>query len=93
VWNGVSDGFAYGNADQLGDQALAAATAPVYAFGATFVILQVVRALMRLRVTEQGESLGLDTCEHGEEAYASGEGAILVTTEGEVREPVLVGQP
>jgi ammonium transporter, Amt family len=93
VWNGVSDGFAYGNADQLGDQALAALTAPLYAFGATFLILQAVRALMPLRVTDRGESLGLDLCEHGEEAYVSGVGAILVSTEGEISEPVPVAQP
>ena len=28
AWNGVSDGLFYGNADQLGDQALAALAAP-----------------------------------------------------------------
>ena len=32
AWNGVSDGLLYGNAAQLGDQALAALAAPVYAF-------------------------------------------------------------
>ena len=31
-WNGVSDGLLYGNAAQLGDQALAALAAPAYAF-------------------------------------------------------------
>jgi Amt family ammonium transporter len=93
VWNGISDGFAYGNADQLGDQALAALTAPIYAFGATFALLTAVKAFVKLRVTERGESLGLDTCEHGEEAYATGEGAILVSTEADVRRPVPVAQP
>jgi Amt family ammonium transporter len=38
-WNGVSDGLLYGNAAQLGDQALAALAAPIYAFVATFVLL------------------------------------------------------
>jgi ammonium transporter, Amt family len=93
VWNGVSDGLAYGNADQLGDQALAALTAPLYAFGATFLILMAVRALMPLRVSDRGEALGLDLCEHGEEAYVSGVGAILVSTEAEIEEPVPVAQP
>jgi ammonium transporter, Amt family len=93
VWNGISDGLAYGNADQLGDQALAALTAPLYAFGATFLILMAVRSLMPLRVSERGESLGLDFCEHGEEAYVSGVGAILVSTEAEIAEPVPVAQP
>jgi Amt family ammonium transporter len=93
VWNGVSDGLAYGNAAQLGDQALAVATTPFYAFFVTFVILRVVGALMPLRTTERGESLGMDFCEHGEEAYASGEGAILVSPESGIDEPVLVAQP
>jgi Amt family ammonium transporter len=93
VWNGVSDGIAYGNADQLGDQALAALTAPIYAFGATFLVLSLVRTVVRLRVTEKGESLGLDTCEHGEDAYATGEGAILVSADADVRARVPVAQP
>ena len=43
AWNGVSDGLIYGNAAQLGDQALAALAAPAYAFVATFVLLQADR--------------------------------------------------
>jgi ammonium transporter, Amt family len=90
AWNGLSDGLAYGNADQLLDQALAAAAAPAYAFGMTYLILRVLGAVMPLRVTEREEALGMDIVAHGEEAYASGEGAILVTTEGDVPPPVPV---
>ena len=92
-WNGISDGLAYGNGAQLGDQALAVLTAPPYAFAATFLLLKIVGAVAPLRVTERVESIGLDISEHGEEAYASGEGAILLTTEAEVRPPVPVAQP
>jgi Amt family ammonium transporter len=77
-WNGVSDGFLYGNAAQLGDQALAALAGPAYAFTATFLILRVMALFMPLRVTEREEALGLDVVSHGEEAYATGEGAILI---------------
>jgi ammonium transporter, Amt family len=80
-WNGVSDGLVYGNAAQLGDQALAALAAPLYAFGATFVLLKVMGFVMPLRATEREEALGLDVIYHGEEAYPTGEGAILVTPE------------
>ncbi len=80
-WNGVSDGLVYGNAAQLGDQALAALAAPVYAFVATFVLLKVMGFVMPLRATEREEALGLDVIYHGEEAYPTGEGAILVTPE------------
>jgi Amt family ammonium transporter len=91
-WNGVSDGLLYGNAGQLADQLLAVAVAPAYAFGATFVILKVIGALMPLRASEREESLGLDVVEHGEEAYASGEGAILLRPEDGVQPPVAVAQ-
>jgi Amt family ammonium transporter len=80
-WNGVSDGLAYGNAAQLADQAWAALAAPVYAFVATFVLLKVMLLVAPLRATEREEALGLDVIYHGEEAYPTGEGAILVTPE------------
>jgi Amt family ammonium transporter len=92
-WNGVSDGLIYGNAAQLGDQALAALAAPAYAFVGTFLLLKLVGALMPLRVSEREEALGLDVTAHGEEAYATGEGAILVTPEAGADVPVLVANP
>jgi len=92
-WNGVSDGLFYGNAAQLADQALAALAAPIYAFVGTYVLLRLVGALMPLRVTEREEAMGLDVTAHGEEAYATGEGAILVTPEAGVEVPVLVANP
>jgi len=89
-WNGVSDGLFYGDAGQLGLQALAAVAAPAYAFVATFVILRVVGLLMPLRATEHEEALGMDIVQHGEEAYVTGEGAILIAHEadGEAVPPV-----
>ena len=92
-WNGVSDGLVYGNAAQLGDQALAALAAPAYAFGMTFLLLKAMGALMPLRVTEREEALGLDTTQHGEEAYVTGEGAILVTPESGIRDELPVPNP
>ena len=77
-WNGVSDGLLFGHAAQLGHQALAALVTPVYAFAMTFVILKALGALMPLRATDLEEAVGMDIVEHGEEAYATGEGAILV---------------
>jgi Amt family ammonium transporter len=92
-WNGISDGLFYGNASQLGDQALAALAGPVYAFCATFVLLKAIGLVMPLRSDEREESLGMDVVYHGEEAYATGEGAILVTTEAGIEEPVPVADP
>ena len=92
-WNGIADGLFYGNASQLGDQALAALAAPVYAFVATFVLLKAMQLVMPLRVTEHQEALGLDTEQHGEEAYPTGEGAILVTPEAGIEGARPVAQP
>jgi len=77
-WNGAADGLLYGNPAQLGHQALAAIAAPAYAFGATFVLLKLVGLATSLRATTHEEAVGMDVVAHGEEAYASGEGAILV---------------
>jgi Amt family ammonium transporter len=93
AWNGISDGLIYGHAAQLGHQALAALCGPAYAFTATFVILKLLGLVMPLRATEREESLGLDVVEHGEEAYATGEGAILITPEDGFAPPVPVAQP
>jgi Amt family ammonium transporter len=82
-WNGLSDGLFYGNAGQLGDQALAALAAPVYAFVATYVILRVMALVMPLRATDRDQALGMDVTQHGEEAYVTGEGAILVVPDGD----------
>jgi ammonium transporter, Amt family len=92
-WNGVSDGLFYGNAAQLGDQALAALAAPLYAFFATFILLRAMALFGALRVSEREEALGLDVVAHGEEAYATGEGAVLITPESGLEEPRPVAQP
>src|SRR5215218_3583792 len=81
AWNGSADGLLYGNAAQLGDQALAALAAPVYAFGATYLLLRLIGLAMPLRASDREEALGMDVVQHGEEAYATGEGAILVVPE------------
>ncbi|HWC25271.1 MAG TPA: ammonium transporter [Solirubrobacteraceae bacterium] len=80
-WNGVADGLLYGDAGQLLSQVVAAAAAPAYAFGMTYVLLRALGALMPLRATAHDEAVGMDVIHHGEQAYASGEGAILVRTD------------
>jgi Amt family ammonium transporter len=92
-WNGISNGLLYGNADQLWDQALAALAAPVYAFVATFVLLKVIGAVMPLRATDKEEAMGMDVNQHGEEAYVTGEGAILLLPEDGGRTSVPVADP
>jgi ammonium transporter, Amt family len=93
AWNGVSDGLIYGNAAQLGDQALAALAGPAYAFGMTFVLLKLIGLAMPLRSSEHEEAVGMDVTHHGEEAYVTGEGAILVLPDSEEERERLVADP
>jgi len=80
-WNGVSDGLFYGDAGQFGWQMIGAVVAPVYAFTMTVILLKLVNAVAPLRAGPEEEALGMDVVYHGEEAYATGEGAILLATE------------
>jgi ammonium transporter, Amt family len=77
-WNDAADGLLFGDAGQLGHQALAVLVTPAYAFAMTFAILKVLGRLMPLRASEREQAVGMDVVQHGEEAYATGEGAILV---------------
>jgi Amt family ammonium transporter len=47
-------------------------------------------AVMPLRATPREEAMGMDVVQHGEEAYVTGEGAILVMPDddGPVERPV-----
>jgi ammonium transporter, Amt family len=92
-WNGISDGLFYGNAAQLWDQVLAVLAAPTYAFVMTFVLLKVIGALMPLRVSDRDEATGLDVTQHGEEAYVTGEGAILLLPDDHEKLAVPVADP
>jgi len=81
AWNGVQDGLIAGNPHQVLVQAIAVVGAAAYSFGGTFVLLKLIGALTALRATEHEEALGMDPTMHGEEAYTTGEGAILVPPE------------
>ena len=82
AWNGVADGLLFGNHMQLAVQALAVMAAIAYSAGGTLALLKLVGLVMPLRTADsREEGLGLDVGQHGEEAYTTGEGAILVLTE------------
>jgi Amt family ammonium transporter len=80
-WNGVADGLLFGNPRQFAIQAAGVAAALLYSGVMTFGILKVIALAVPLRVSAREEGLGLDVTQHGEEAYTSGEGAILVLPE------------
>lgn len=77
-WNGVANGSLFGHLAQLGWRAVAALAAPAYAFTATFALLKLIGLVIPLRVAAHAEAVGVDVFEHGEEAYNTGEGAILL---------------
>jgi Amt family ammonium transporter len=83
AWGGT-DGLLAGNPAQLGIQAIGVVCSLVYAGAMTFVILKVLGAVVALRAPAKVEGLGMDVSQHGEEAYSSGEGSILVLPEAEL---------
>jgi Amt family ammonium transporter len=95
VWNSAgNDGLLFGNPGQLGLQALGALSSAAYAALMTFVILKALALVMSLRAVPRVEGVGMDLSQHGEEAYASGEGSILVHPEAATSlEPVPALRP
>jgi Amt family ammonium transporter len=81
VWNGATDGALFGNPKQLGIQAVAVAASIAYSAAVTWGLLKAIALVSALRTTAPDEGLGLDFSQHGEEAYASGEGAVLILDE------------
>jgi Amt family ammonium transporter len=73
--NGVADGLLFGNPAQLGIQFVAVLSAIVYSGVGTFILLKLVGLVFPLRATASDESVGLDVCMHGEEAYVQSGGS------------------
>jgi Amt family ammonium transporter len=65
-----ANGLFFGNAGQLGIQAVAVMATWAFAFLGSYILLKVVDAVVGLRVTEEEEFLGLDVSQHSENAYA-----------------------
>ncbi len=78
AWNGTADGLLYGNPGQLGVQALGVLAAIAYSGVASFVLLKLIGLVRPLKVAVKDEGLGLDVSQHGEEAYADHDGAVLI---------------
>ena len=73
--NGVQDGLLYGNPGQLGIQAVAVASAAVFSFVVSFILVKLIGFVVPLRPSAEDEMMGLDISQHGEEAYLHAEGA------------------
>jgi Amt family ammonium transporter len=78
AWNGAADGLLFGNPAQLGIQALSILAVFAYSAIMTFLILKGLGLVMDIRIDRRQEGMGLDIVNHGEEAYSTSEGAILL---------------
>jgi len=65
-----ANGLFYGNPGQLLVQTEAVLVVVVFAFVGTFVLLKIVNAFSKLRVTSEEEEQGLDLSQDGEEAFS-----------------------
>ncbi len=78
AWGSPADGLLFGNPAQLGIQCVATLVAIAWSGALTFALLKAIGAVAALRPSLRDEGLGLDVSQHGEEAYARDEGAILI---------------
>ncbi len=77
AWGGVP-GLLEGHAQQVWIQIVAVTAAVLLSATMSFVLLKLVGLLVPLRAADREEAVGLDAVLHGEEAYPTTEGAILV---------------
>jgi Amt family ammonium transporter len=87
AWNGTVDGLLHGNPGQLGIQAIGVLAAIAYSAVATYLLLKLIGLVMPLKAANKEEGLGLDVSQHGEEAYADDDGAILILQRPAVASP------
>jgi Amt family ammonium transporter len=77
VWGG-RPGPVDGNVGLIGTQLIAILAAMAFSAVVTLVLLKAIGLVTSLRRSDSEEGVGLDVTAHGEEAYARGEGAVLV---------------
>ena len=76
-----ADGLLFGNPGQVGIQAAAVLAVAAYSAIATVLILKGIELAVPLRPISDLEQRGMDLFAHGEEGYATGEGAVLMLRE------------
>ena len=64
-----ANGMLHGNPAQLWIQVKAAVIVMVYSFVMSFILFKIVDMIVKLRVTEREESIGLDLTQHREAGY------------------------
>ena len=69
----IADGLAFGNPQQLLNNAIGAFASLAWAMGVTAAIIKIMDAIWPggIRVTPKEEEIGLDLAQHGERAYVN----------------------
>lgn len=80
AWGG-SDGLLGGNPGQVWIQAVSVLSVFAYSAIGSVVILKVIQAVAALRPSADLERRGMDLIAHGEEGYATGDGAVIILDE------------
>ena len=78
------NGLLYGNHDQIWIQGVGIGVAAIMGFFGTWIILQVMKRTIGIRVTPEQEDIGLDISEHAESAY-SDEEEFKLDKEGDIK--------
>ncbi len=86
-WGSPVEGLLSGNPRQLLVQLVACLAAFAWSGLVTFGLLKAIALFTPLKATSGEEGLGLDVTQHGEEAYTTGEGALLLLREPAVAIP------
>lgn len=81
AWGSPADGLLAGNPRQLLIQLVACLATTAWSGLVTFGLLKAIAAVRPLKATAGEEGIGLDFSQHGEEAYTTGEGALLLLSE------------
>jgi Amt family ammonium transporter len=89
AWNGTVDGLLFGNPTQLAIQTLACVVAIAYSGIVSVALLKLVGLVMPLVAEPREQGVGLDVSQHGEEAYAKDEGAVLLLPRPAASAPML----
>ena len=64
-----ADGLFYGNPKQFMVQLIAVAVTALYSFAVSYIIYKVVNLIIKVRVDQKEEIIGLDLTQHHENAY------------------------
>jgi Amt family ammonium transporter len=89
AWGSPADGLLFGNPRQLAIQLAAVLLSLAWSGALTFGLLKLIGLVIPLKVAAREEGLGLDVSQHGEEAYASEAGALLILPDLAHSRPVL----